>query len=209
MTMDEMKRIFDIEGITVKISSDHSIEEQHENGEDYFGLKSNDTRWNLVLYKKEKRNEEVIKAIFNTKEEALRYFCIFELRGKFVKEMINPAIRGNAVIYSESFDWEALQSLFLKYKIDKAYYNLETGIKGNAINLEKLGHETYAVKAFSSDGRCIYKTEAIDQQSALFVCFRWTYLLQLLITHLNNLKKKGAFTGSLEKGDVVLLLSSI
>ena len=121
MTVKEMLNIFETENILVNIYNNEIFEQHHENGENYYMIKLNEGKWKFIFYK---RGIEDIKLIFDTKEQAIRYFCIFEIKCKFINEYINFAVRNNDILYSDDLDKENIMELFNKYSIESKYYDL-------------------------------------------------------------------------------------
>lgn len=204
MTVNEMLNIFETENIIVNIYNNEIFEEQHENGENYYMIKLNEGCWKFILHK---RGVEDIKLVFNTKEQAIRYFCIFEIKRKFINEYINFAVRNNDILYSDDLDKENLMELFYKYSIKSKYYNLNNTLT-ESICLKKINNDEYVVEVINKKMACIFKSEVLDKHSALFICFRWTYLYYLLLTHVNELQNQGLFLEQLHDNEIILMLSS-
>ena len=205
MTVNEMQKIFVIENIIVNIYNNEILEEQHENGENYYMIKLNEGSWIFIL---SKRGVEDIKLTFDTKEQAIRFFCIFEIKRKFISEYINYAVRNNDILYSDDLDKENLIELFNKYSIKSKYYNLNNTPLTESICLKKLNNDEYVVELINKKMDCIFKSEVLDKHSALFMCFRWTYLYYLLLTHVNELQSQGLFLEQLHDNEIILILSS-
>lgn len=204
MTVNEMLNIFETENIIVNIYNNEIFEEQHENGENYYMIKLNEGSWKFILHK---RGVEDIKLVFDTKEQAIRYFCIFEIKRKFINEYINFAVRNNDILYSDDLDKENLMELFYKYSIKSKYYNLNNTLT-ESICLKKINNDEYVVEVINKKMACIFKSEVLDKHSALFICFRWTYLYYLLLTHVNELQNQGLFLEQLHDNEIILMLSS-
>lgn len=205
MTVNEMLNIFETENIVVNIYNNVIFEEQHENGENYYMIRLNEGRWKFILYK---RGKEDIKLIFDTKEQAIRYFCVFEIKRKFIREYINFAIRNNDILYSDDLDKENLMELFNKYSIDRKYYSLNNSPLKESICLRNNSNNEYVVEVINKEMDCIFKSDVLDKHSALFTCFRWTYLYYLFLTHVNELHNQGLFLEQVHDNEIVLMLSS-
>ncbi len=206
MTVNEMLNIFETEKIILHFYNDEIFKEQHDNGESYYMIKLDKGSWKFLLYK---RGVEEVKLIFDTKEQAIRYFCIFQIRCKFNREYINLALRNNAILYSDDLEIENLVELFKKISISSKYYTLNNTLQAESICLRKMNHDEYVVEVINKKMACIYKTLVLDKQSALFVCFMWTYLYYLLLTHVSELQKQGLFLEQLHDDEIKLVLSSI
>ena len=205
MTVKEMLNIFETENILVNIYNNEIFEQHHENGENYYMIKLNEGKWKFIFYK---RGIEDIKLIFDTKEQAIRYFCIFEIKCKFINEYINFAVRNNDILYSDDLDKENIMELFNKYSIESKYYDLSNSPLAESICLKKNSNNEYVVEVINKEMDCIFKSEVLDKHSALFICFRWTYLYYLFLTHVNELHNQGLFLEQVHDNEIILMLSS-
>ena len=99
-----------------------------------------------------------------------------------------------------------LLRIFHELGIGDDLYGIDS-YKRNAFNLIYLNDSKYVVEFIDSQKEIILKTRELDLAEALFVMFKWVYMLHIMKIHLTEMQKIGLLTDGVTIEDYKVLLT--
>lgn len=205
MKVDEMLKIFNFENIFIDAVDGNRFEEPHDQYENFHILECRGGVWSLILEIHERMHGEEVEKTFKNKDEAISYFCFYKLQNQFFDTYLDEVIFNNK-IGTYAFTLNKLLEIFNKLKIRDDFYGVNS-YKGNAINLISINNGKYIVEFLDGQRNLILKTKEFDLTGALFVMFKWVYMLHIMKTHLDEMQKMGLLKDGVSIEEYKVLLT--
>lgn len=205
MNANEMIKIFELENILIDVHDQDRFEEPHDQYESFHMLECRDGVWSLIMQIQERSHAEKIEKTFSNKDEAIRYFCFYELKYKYFVTYLREIIY-NEKIGTDAFTLQVLLELFNELGIEDDLYGINS-YKENAINILNINNGKYIVQFLDGQKEIILKTKELNLAGALFVMFKWVYLIHIMKTHLVEMQKIGLLEDGMSIEDYKILLA--
>ncbi|ROR28682.1 hypothetical protein EDD66_104270 [Mobilisporobacter senegalensis] len=210
MSIDEFIKVMQFENInTIHVINENCIEEIHDSYEDYEKIQEIEGEWKLIVARRERRHLDEVSKEFHSKEEAIRYFCFYQLERHYTKKYLAKAKENSTIsIYSDNFNINNLLNMFSELGIMQEYYSVNEN-KKNAFVFKNTGHDQYQIFWFDKEGNEIHKTMELDKGTALYAMFRLTYLYYLVDTHVLQMQEKGLLADGITRNDYNVIFSIV
>lgn len=190
------------------INTDISIEEEREQGENYYKIGKNKSKWEF-LFIREVNNDFKILEKFDSESEASKYFYLHQLNNHFFQNYIQPFELGNKDINigEPTCKIEDLKEAFTRLKIGDSYFTFNGSIKPHSIYLETINKNESKVKFIGNNGKVYIESPSMENWLAYYNTYKKVYNLYLLDKHLQRLLNNNEITKEFSSNDYKVVLS--